>query len=307
MKESKDSTKKVGRPKKEVEVKPTEIKKEPKKTSVNPQTTKKVGRPKKEETTKINSSNEIETKVVNSNMKNKIFNGILLLVTMLFIISMIALCVKYIKINQTKRELVNSVVPKSDKLSVSEELKSIKEKYSNDEIIALLNLDNYEYSIPIAKNKDNNYYLSHALDKSTSIIGSTFMDYRHNSDSKQINIYGHNSVRYEVPFKELEGYIKKDYYEKHKYFELKINNEKRIYEIFSVGVVEKSSKEEHMQFNYKTDDEWLNHFNRLKDKNLYDINVDVSGKDSILILQTCLFGRYSNKLLTISGKLIYAK
>ena len=46
MKESKDSTKKVGRPKKEVEVKPTEIKKEPKKTSVNPQTTKKVGRPK---------------------------------------------------------------------------------------------------------------------------------------------------------------------------------------------------------------------------------------------------------------------
>ena len=57
MKESKDSTKKVGRPKKEVEVKPTEIKKEPKKTSVNPQTTKKVGRPKKEETTKINSRN----------------------------------------------------------------------------------------------------------------------------------------------------------------------------------------------------------------------------------------------------------
>lgn len=35
------------------------------------------------------------------------------------------------------------------------------------------------------------------------------MDYRHNSDSKQINIYGHNSVRYDVPFKELEGYIKK--------------------------------------------------------------------------------------------------
>ena len=186
-------------------------------------------------------------------------------------------------------------------------LKALKDKYSNDEIIALLNLDNYEYSIPIAKNKDNNYYLSHALDKSMSIIGSTFMDYRHNSDSKQINIYGHNSVRYEVPFKELEGYIKKDYYEKHKYFELKINNEKRIYEIFSVGVVEKSSKEEHMQFNYKTDDEWLNHFNRLKDKNLYDINVDVSGKDSILILQTCLFGRYSNKLLTISGKLILCK
>ena len=111
MKKSKGNTKK------EVEVKPTEIKKELKKTSVNPQTTKKVGRPKKEETTKINSSNEIETKVVNSNMKNKIFNGILLLVTMLFIISMIALCVKYIKINQTKRELVNSVVPKSDKLN----------------------------------------------------------------------------------------------------------------------------------------------------------------------------------------------
>ena len=101
----------------------------------------------------------------------------------------------------------------------------------------------------------------------------------------------------------LKSCVKKDYYEKHKYFELKINNEKRIYEIFSVGVVEKSSKEEHMQFNYKTDDEWLNHFNRLKD----NINVDVSGKDSILILQTCLFGRYSNKLLTISGKLIYAK
>lgn len=238
---------------------------------------------------------------------NEIFSICLFILTFLFIISMVLLCFKYVNISKTNKEVSNSVVPKKDILIVSKEIKSVKDKYNNDDVIALLNFDNYEYSIPVVKTNDNSYYLTHALDKSKSIIGSTFMDYRHSSDSKQINIYGHNSVRYKVPFKELEGYLNKEYYENNKYIEMKINNEKRIYEIFGVSVVEKSSKEEHMQFNFNNDYDWEKHFNRLKSNNLYDINVEISGSDNILIIQTCLFGRYSNKLLVISAKLIYTK
>ena len=39
------------------------------------------------------------------------------------------------------------------------------------------------------------------------------MDYRQNLDSKQINIYGHNSTKYNPPFKILENYLNKEYYD----------------------------------------------------------------------------------------------
>ena len=97
------------------------------------------------------------------------------------------------------------------------------------------------------------------------------MNYRVDKDSKQINIYGHNhsNKRYNPPFKILEGYLKKDYFEEHRIIELKIDNEAQKYEIFSIVIADIVGTEEHMKLKYKKDSGWLKHFNRLKNRSIY--------------------------------------
>ena len=130
------------------------------------------------------------------------------------------------------------------------------------------------------------------------------MDYRVNKDSKQINIYGHNSTKYKPPFNVLEGYLKKEYYNEHKSILLKIDNEIKQYEIFSIVLADKKSTEEHMNLNYKKDSDWLKHFNRLKKRSIYKTNIELNENDKVLVLQTCLFGKYKGKLMVVVARLV---
>ena len=59
-----------------------------------------------------------------------------------------------------------------------------------------------------------------------------------------------------------------------------------------------------MNLNYKKDFEWLSHFNRLKDRSIYKTNIELNEDDNVLVLQTCLFGKYKGKLMVVVAKLI---
>ena len=63
--------------------------------------------------------------------------------------------------------------------------------------------------------------------------------------------------------------------------------------------VNKDSK--HININYNTNDEWLSHFNRLKNSSIFDIDDKIDQNSKILVLQTCMFGKYRKKLLVISA------
>ena len=53
---------------------------------------------------------------------------------------------------------------------------------------------------------------------------------------------------------------------------------------------------------YKTDKEYYNHFKRLKNRSLYDTGVNIEESDNVLVLQTCIYGKYKGKLLVIVAK-----
>lgn len=213
--------------------------------------------------------------------------------------------------NETIKELEETVITKDieivDDKTVKDYINELRSKYDNDDIKGILSIDGLDVSIPVVKGKDNSYYLKHAVTKKKSVIGSVFIDYRNNTTSRQINVYGHNSTKFDPPFKVLEEYLNKDYYEEHKYFEFMVNDETRKYEIFSVIIADKEDAEEHMQFSYKKDSDWLKHYQRLKRRSKYKIDVDVNKDDKIMVLQTCIFGRYHDKLLVIVGKEIERK
>ena len=274
---------------------------------------------KKESTVKKKNESLKEVNVKNdkvgekkTNKKTKVLLDIIIYV--FIVVVMICLVLLYFKKREdteTIKEIKETVVPKEieivDEKTVKDYISDLQIKFNNSDIKGILNIDGLDVNIPIVKGKDNDYYLRHAVTKKKSVIGSVFIDYRNNTNSRQINIYGHNSTKFNPPFKVLEGYLNKDYYNEHKYFEFMVNDEVRKYEIFSVIVADKDSSEEHMQFSYKKDSDWLKHFQRLQKKSKYKINVTVNKNDKIMVLQTCIFGRYHDKLLVIVGKEIERK
>ena len=104
-----------------------------------------------------------------------------------------------------------------------------------------------------------------------------------------------------MPFKILEEFYDKDYYDNHKYVEITTSRIKKKYEIFSVYV--ETSDFSYMDITFENDDEFLKHIENLKSKSMYDTGVTLDNDDEILILQTCSehpeYHNYQKKYLLI--------
>lgn len=235
-------------------------------------------------------------------MKKKLENFIIIILIITIIISsyFVIKDKKMDKVVEIEIKAIKIEEPNIEKISVEEEIKSLQKKYNNNDVKAIIG--NGDFYIPVTQYKNNNYYLNYSIKKERSILGNPFIDYRHNKDSKQINIYGHNSTKYHPPFQTLVEYIEKSYYLDHSQIRLKIGNELKKYEIFTIYIADKDEKEEHMKFDYKTSKEWLSHFDRMKKRSLYKIDSDITETDNILVLQTCIYGKYKGKLLIVAAK-----
>ena len=259
---------------------------------------------KKESSKKVVKENK---KIVKDNKNLKRLFDILIIVLVIVIITSIVLLIsKKKEEKETFTEVKESTIPyieeETEEISIEDEIKELKNSYNNNDIIGIISIKGGDLNTPVVQTKDNQYYLKYSLTKKRSIIGAVFMDYRVNSNSKQINIYGHNSTKYKPPFQKLEKYLEKSHYKDHNILELKVNNEKKSYEIFSIVIADKVGTEEHMNIKYKTDKEYYNHFKRLKNRSLYDTGVNIEESDNVLVLQTCIYGKYKGKLLVIVAK-----
>lgn len=241
----------------------------------------------------------------NKNLK-RLFNILIIVLVIVIITTIILLISKKKEEKETFTEVKESTIPyveeEKEEISIEDEIKELKNSYNNNDIIGIISIKGGDLNTPVVQTKDNQYYLKYSLTKKRSIIGAVFMDYRVNSNSKQINIYGHNSTKYKPPFQKLEKYLEKSYYKDHNILELKVNNEKKVYEIFSIVIADKVGTEEHMNIKYNTDKEYYNHFKRLKNRSLYDTGVNIEESDNVLVLQTCIYGKYKGKLLVIVAK-----
>ena len=212
---------------------------------------------------------------------------------------------KPVNANLESADKTNKTLPQ-DVLNL-ESIKSLQEKYNNPEIIGLLYIPNTNLQEPITQAKDNEFYLNHNLYREYDIEGTVFLDYRVQiNEGKKNLIYSHNSHTYDVPFRELEGYYDKSYYENHKYIYLKSKTEISKYEVFSIYV--ETNNWNYTQISFNTNKEWLNHLKKLKEKSWYKTTANINTKDEILILQTCSnleeYEKYDNKYLLIISKKI---
>ena len=185
-------------------------------------------------------------------------------------------------------------------------IENLQKKYSNPNIVGLLKILNTDYTTIVPQGTDNVFYLRHLPNKQYSRNGSTFLDYRVNlNSSRKLLIYGHNSSKYNMPFKILENYYDIDYYQEHKYIELVTSEGIKYYKIFSV-YVETKDYAYYQKIDFASDDDWYKHITNLQRKSLYNTEVEITKEDNILILQTCSthddYKKYKKKYLLIISK-----
>ena len=242
-------------------------------------------------------------------MKNTNKHYIIIILLVMLIISIITFNI-YKYNNTLKNKIINSNVievnHEVNKINYEEELNKVRNKYNNNDIVGILSNSDETLNEIVMQSTDNDYYLEHTVYHESNWRGQTFLDYRNDiNNSDKLIIYGHNSNYYNLPFKVLENYYNKSYYDENKYLYLQTDLNKYKYEIFSV-YVEVSDWDYYNKMKFNTKDEYYNHILKLKNKSMYDTNVSVNSDDKILIIQTCStkkeYSNYENKFLLIIAK-----
>lgn len=242
-------------------------------------------------------------------MKNTNKHYIIIILLVMLIVSILTFNI-YKYNNTLKNKTINSntieVNYEINKIDYEEELNKVRNKYNNNDIVGILSNSDDTLNEIVMQSTDNDYYLEHTVYHESNWRGQTFLDYRNDiNNSDKLIIYGHNSNYYNLPFKVLENYYNKSYYDENKYLYLQTNLNKYKYEIFSV-YVEVSDWDYYNKMKFNTKDEYYNHILKLKNKSMYDTNVLVNKDDKILIIQTCStkkeYSNYENKFLLIIAK-----
>ncbi len=187
------------------------------------------------------------------------------------------------KIEEQNNEIVIQYLFSED-INITE----MKSKYNNKDIIARLEIPN-TFNLLLTKTKDNDYYLNHNINKKNDKRGTEYIDYRTELGSNQINIYGHNSLLYNLPFKKLENFLNKEYFEKNNYILLQTEKEKRYYQIAAIKEITKDY--EHMKI---VQNNMQKHIDSLLKDSINKSNINYNDESNIIILQTCSYDSKHN-------------
>lgn len=244
--------------------------------------------------------------VIMKKNKLRVYKFLLIVLILLIATTGTILVYRYIdrQIIQKEMNIVNNEIIKHEKPTDEEEaaiyISRLKDEYNNDDVVGVIRIDGLDIYQPLLQGSNNDYYLYHLINGKRG-LSTVFVDYRTNlNSSKQINIYGHNSNYYDLPFKKLTNYLNKSFYEDNKYIEILTEEKITKYEIFSVAKVK--GEYEHEKLSFKNNEAWNEHFQILKSNSIYETNVSITGEDEILILQTCLQGSQKGYLLVISAR-----
>ena len=196
--------------------------------------------------------------------------------------------------NQKSKEILESV-KKEVKIDTEKDITD-EEKYTvniselnktNDDIVGWIKVWGTDIEMPVVQTNDNEYYLTHSLDKSYNSAGWAFVDFSNKLDGtdKNIVIYGHNRRDNSI-FGTLKNILDEDWYSNKDNLYIPFIQEKdgTIYEVFSVYEIE--NEEYYIQTSFNNE-EFKSFINVIKNRSIKDFNIDVSENDQILTLSSC--------------------
>lgn len=172
------------------------------------------------------------------------------------------------------------------KMSKDADLAAERKKHNNPDIIGRLEIPNL-FNVLLVKTTDNKYYLNKNIDRKSDIKGSTYLDYRTGPAANQINIYGHNSriEKIDVPFRRLEKFLDKTFFDNNPYIVFQYDGGKRVYKITSIKEIHQNENE-HMKVNF-SGQEFVNHIEILRTNAINKRDVKIDENSRVIVLQTC--------------------
>ena len=176
----------------------------------------------------------------------------------------------------------------------------------NPDTVGWIKVEGTKVNYPVVQSTDNDYYLSHAFNKTANQGGWIFADYRVNFKDfgKNTIIYGHNRQNNSM-FGTLSNVFKEEWLsnKENHYINFSTLNNNMVWEVFSTYIIEK--EEYYIQSNFSSNEEYISFLNTIKNRSTYKYDVNISKEDKILTLSTCT--NVGEGRTVLHAKLIYHK
>ena len=159
----------------------------------------------------------------------------------------------------------------------------------NTDTVGYLSVNNTKINYPVVQASTNSYYLNRDFNKRKNSMGWIFMDYRNNAKDLDKNtiIYGHN-IKQGIMFGTLKYALNSSWYKKESNqvitFNTPTKNMKwRIFSIYRIPATE-----DYLKTEFESDEEYIEFLNMLKNRSIYNFNVELNESSKILTLSTCI-------------------
>ena len=158
----------------------------------------------------------------------------------------------------------------------------------NSDTVGFIQVKGTNINYPIVQTTNNEYYLSHAYDKSKNDAGWVFMDYRNNSKNFNQNtiLYAHS--RYNgTMFGSLKNILKSSWYTNKNNHIIRLSTpvENTMWQVFSAYTTPKENYYITPSFTNKND--YIKFLNTIKNRSEVVFSGEVNENDKILTLSTC--------------------
>ncbi len=158
----------------------------------------------------------------------------------------------------------------------------------NNEVAGWIQVSGTKINYPFVNAGNNDYYLTHAFDKSYSSAGWVFADFRNQLDGTDKNtiLYAHG--RYDGSmFGTLRNILSSGWLNDPSNFIVRTSSEKEnaLWQVFSVYKIPITN--DYIQTAFSSDDEFEEFTKMLQGRSAYNFPAKVVGTDHILTLSTC--------------------
>ena len=172
----------------------------------------------------------------------------------------------------------------------------------NEDYRGWLNVENTNIDYPVLQSYDNQYYLDKDINREYLMSGSIFMNYLNDGfNDENTVLFGHN-MRNGTMFAQLRKYKDRDFFYGNNNINIELSNGETLkYEVFSVYVTD--VEDNYIQTKFDNANEYKEFLDRIKNKSIYENEIELSEDDKIITLSTCSF-EFNDARLVVHGKLI---
>ena len=163
---------------------------------------------------------------------------------------------------------------------------ALREEFGNDDIIGYISIEDTNIKYPVVQTTDNDFYISHSVDKKANAGGAVFMDRANAPALTDVNtvIYGHN-MRNRSMFHDLRYYTGSDFFHDHQIIRYTTLYEETTWEVFAFYPTRIDFN--YIQTSFASADDVAAFIKAISLRSVVETSVEVSSDDAILTLSTC--------------------